>query len=289
MKKLRLNSAFLLGVAALASQGAYSDTTGVSTTPEKSTYEKISEKLALTYFGTYNGASVTNLTSSVQPNVDGTPDTSSPQSLDSLVTVGYKVNKDLMMGVVGRFLYYPVGNPVGTGHAIQGLDPALTFSRNNVINQSGFKLGLRLNVNLPISSNDFLVPRHLATALTPTFVMNYDVPSTSLSVGLFSFIRGYIPTSDSPNNVRTYKLYFGPNANYQLSKTVAATLWIDIGFNRNRGTGFFTYSSDTVDVQPGINWDVTKNISINPVLNIYPSNLTLAATSLKAYIVAKAF
>lgn len=291
MNQFRMPLALLLGITVLTIQKAYSDspTTGVSTISEKTSYEKISEKLALTYLGTYNGASILNLSNSLQPNVDGTPDFSSPQSLDSLITVGYKLEKNIMMGIVGRFMYYPIGNPTGTGHTIQGLDPALTFSKSNLITQGNFNLSAKLNFNLPVSQYDFLTPRHLATAFTPAAILNYDIPSTVLSVGLFTFVRGYIPTANSPDNVRTYKLYFGPNANFQFSKTLAATLWVDIEFNHNRGTGFFAYDNVPVDIQPGINWDISKNISINPVLNIYPSNMTLAATSLKANIVAKAF
>ena len=44
-----------------------------------------------------------------------------------------------------------------------------------------------------------------------------------------------------------------------------------------------------VDIEPGINWDITPNISVNPYLNIYPNSLTMNATSINMILTAKAF
>jgi len=293
MKIGKLSTLLFFGTSLLGSQlvSAEDSPGNVTTTPEKSVYQRVTEKLALSYYGIYSGASLSNLTSSVQPGVDGTPDYTSPQNFENLVTMGYRVNKDLMIGGIGHFYYFPVGNPVGTGHAIQMLDPILTIQQSNIIKQGGFRLGARLNLSPGVTDGDYPLPHKEIGTVTTQFIMNYDVPNTPLSVGLFTYIRGYVPGSDTSPGSRTYRLYVAPNANYQISKRVSATLWVDlITADRNQGTGFISGMKNAdIDIEPGINWDITDNISINPIINIFPSNPTLASTSLRAYLIAKAF
>lgn len=264
---------------------------GVISEDNVTLYEKISKSVALTYFGLYKGSPINDLTNSRQPNSSGEIDPSSPQSVENLLTFGYKVKPDLVVGIVGHFLYFPVGNPVGKGQNVQMLDPMLLIQKNNLINSGGFRLNGKLLVYLPLTSGDALQRNHLATAISPTLTASYDVPNTHLTLAAYGFVRGFIPKADSLDDALTYKLYFAPNLSYQLSKTVAGTLWVDLlSAARYRGTSFFTgMETDTVDVQPGISWDITKSININPVLNIYPKNPTLASTSFQVYLSAKAF
>jgi len=265
---------------------------GGEVSEEKATfYEKVSKSLVLTYFGLYKGSALNDLTNSQQPTALGVVDPSSPQSVENLLTVGYKIKSDWVVGAIGHFLYFPVGNPAGTGQDIKMLDPMLLIQKNNLINSGGFKLNGKVTFYLPLTTGDTLQRNKMATAISPTLMASYDVPNTQLTLAAFGFVRGYIPTGEAGNGALTYRLYFAPNLSYQISKTVAATLWVDLlSAARFQGTSFLTgMATDTVDVQPGISWDITKSININPVLNIYPSNPTLASTSVQAYISARAF
>ncbi len=292
IRKRRDRIALYLGIFLGSIQWSHADLTPptVSTTKELSFFDKVNEKFALRYFGMYNGASFANLSSSVQPQVSGEPDPSSPQNIDSIVTVGYKLDKTSILGVWGHFYYFPVGNPAGSGQSVQLLDPSLLLSKSDLYESNGLRIGGRLTVNLPLSKADALVPNQLVTSVTPTVMINYDVPKTGLTLGLFAYVRGYIGPDAIPG-APTYKIYVAPNVNYQITKTLAATLWVDlVQARRVQGTGFISgLRNDVVDIEPGINWDITSNISINPVINIYPANPTLASTSLKAFIVARAF
>jgi hypothetical protein len=244
----------------------------------------------LNYFGVYRGAPLSNLSSARQPSVDGTI-SKEPQHIESTLTGQYKITPDFLVGAMGHFYYYPVGNPVGTGQDMQMLDPSIRVDRLNLVNNSGFKLHGRFTAQLPMTKVDFLQSEQLLTSLTASMITSYDVPNTSLTVGIFSYARAYVQEAGAPAGSRSYKLYVAPNANYQITKTVAATLWIDwIQALRRQGTGFFSgLQNDVMDIEPGINWDVSKYFSINPIINIYPSNPTLKSTSLQAFIVARAF
>jgi hypothetical protein len=184
-----------------------------------------------------------------------------------------------------------VGNPVGTGQNVQMLDPMLLFQKNNWVNVDGFTLNGKLTVYLPLTSTDILQKNNLLTAISPTLSARYDVPNTQLTLAAFGYVRAFIPKADANENAPTYKLYFAPNMSYQLSKTLAATLWVDLfSAARNRGTAFFAgMETDLADMQPGLSWDITKSININPVINIYPAHPLLASTSLQVYASARAF
>jgi|GEM_PF-875680 hypothetical protein len=260
-------------------------------TTQKPLLERLSEVGTLSLYSVYAGSPINNLGSSYQPSSDGTLDTSSPHVFDTTVTTGYRLSKYSFAGVVNHFKYFPIGNPVGAGDRITFMDPVLYVSRSKLIEYQGLVVDGRLTSQLPLSSNDGLQANGLATALSAVLNAHIDVPTTKLTMGLFGYLRGYIATSTSPANAPTYKVYLAPYANYQLTKRVAATLWIDLlSATRKAGTGLISgLKAGTVDIEPGLNFDITDNISINPVLNLYPGNLTLASTSIMAFLTAKAF
>ncbi len=280
----------MIGCIAQADTNAES-VENVSISSDRSIWDKLSDTATLSYFGIYRGPSLGDISNSLQPKIDGTPDTKNPQQIESLVTTGYKIKNDWMIGVIGHFFYYPLEAPVDAGQNLQLLDPALFISKTNIINKDGFTLNGRFYLTFALTSADSLKPSNLAASTTLMLNANYNVPQTHLSVGYSTYLRNFIPTSAAAPDVITYKIYGAPNANYRINSQFAATLWVDLfQISRNGGTGLISGMSNfTVDVEPGFSWDITKNITLNPILNIYPANLTLAATSLQASIIAKAF
>ena len=291
--KLRITSG-IFAISAVISAAAHADATlnTSTTTTVPSFYERVSEKVMLNYFGTYRGSSLSHLGDSLTPDAKGIPDKDTPQHIESVVTAGFRVNKDLMVGIMAHFYNYPgAAKPSSNSAGFQMYDPAIAVFQSNLINNGPFKLNGRLITYIPLTSVDILQREHQAVAISPTFIATYDVPRTPLTIGIWSYLRAYIPTADAVANARTYKIYIAPNLNYQLTRTLAATLWVDlVQAARTKGTGFFSgIDNAAVDIEPGISWDVTKNITINPLINIYPGSLTLAATSIQANIIARAF
>lgn len=259
-----------------------------------SLWNQIQDKAALTYFGIYRGASVNNPGAAYQPTTTGALDPTNPQDLESYVTTGYKINPDLMVGVTTHFFYTPLSMGISTANSdnLEMLDPSLVISKANLIDWNGIKVKGLFYVELPVSKFDILQQHGQATSLSPTVVVSYDVPHTKLSLGYYGYITGYLGGTDQDTgSYRSYKIYGAPNASYQLTDTLSATMWVDLlQITRNSGTGFVSGMSNyTMDIEPGINWEFIKNFNFNPIVNIYPGNASLAATSFQAVIIGKFF
>ena len=97
-------------------------------------------KTNLTYFGTYRGASVSHPGNSYQPALDGSLDTTNPQSIENLLTIGYNAKNNWLIGAAAHFNFFPVGNDGISGPDLQMLDPLLVISKTNLIQNGGFKL-----------------------------------------------------------------------------------------------------------------------------------------------------
>jgi hypothetical protein len=259
---------------------------------EPSTYDKISKHVALTYFNILRGAPLSDVSNRYQPAPDGTLDTTNTQNLESTVTAGWKFSKDWMFGAYTHFFYSPLGNPTAYNNAnMQWLDPALVLSKANMVSIGGLKIKGQLSATFPMSPYDTLQKNGLITGITPTANILYDIPKTKLTLGLYTYVTAYIPGSNAIENYRTMKLIMAPNANYQITKSFAATLWVDaIQVRRFKHSGFFSgMNNPDMDIEPGVNWDITPYLSFNPFLNIYPSAPTMNASSLQAVIAGKIF
>jgi len=258
---------------------------------EPSFFENVKDKVTLAYSGVYRGGSFSDFTSSYQPTATGHPDSTSPISLENLVTAGYRITPDWTIGAIAHLYYLPAGFPPGTGQALQNYDPSIYIARSKLVDYRGISLSGSLNWTFPVSSFDYLRPHHIASAITLNLVASLQAPKSHLRLGMAAYLRGYIPNGNAGNDVPTYKVYLGPNLSYQIVDNVAFTLFIDlVQAVRSRGTGFISgLKNPSGDIQPGIFWQITKNISINPLINIYPSSMSLASSSLQLLVFIKPF
>lgn len=262
-------------------------------------YGAASKKLEMSYFGVYHGGSLSNL-SGVQPDIEGNPDPTSPQNLENIVTLGWKPAKDWLIGANLHFFYngsnFTNGADQNIDRGIQMMNPSLLISKAKLVSNGGFNLKGYMYFELPVSHYDYItLPGHsMLTTITPTANMTYDLPNSRLSLGAYTYLKFYVPGANTPDDLRTWRFYLAPNANFQMTPTVAATLWIDLlDVRRNGGNQFFTTNglqSMEGDIEPGINWDIIPgHLSLNPILNIYTAHPTLASTSVQMIVVGKAF
>jgi hypothetical protein len=82
------------------------------------------------------------------------------------------------------------------------------------------------------------------------------------------------------------EIYFSPFANYRFNSQFSFTLWSDIlQLGHQYGTPW-GFSNLPCDVQPGIKWDITPWINVNPYLNFIPSHLAWNAIDMGLVVYA---
>ena len=302
----------LIAVALLSATASFADTT--TTAPvsagnqsvaqeSPSTWQTLNEKAVLALWAQHHGPSLSGFDARNQPD-DVTATGGGPQYTEGVVTAGWKVNKDTMIGAIAHFNLFFDGGPSGPqydangqggshGLDMQMLDPALVI-RHTLIHDNGN--GLSMNGYLYTylgftqrSAHDLRATEDLMS-ISPTLNLNWDIPGTKVSLGAYGYVRGYIPRGGAADP-RLYKLNFCPNANWQFSKTVGANVWVDLvqATHKQSQNGLFNMTEPNADIEPGINWDISPKFALNPMLNIYPANPTLATTSLFVTVVGRLF
>lgn len=273
------------------SAGALADTNTSIANPKPAIAPGLLDNYTLTYFGVYRGASVNDPGNQYQPNLNGTLDTDHTQSMENYITAGYKLDKDTTVGVSAHFYYAPNGMPETLSNSsLEMLDPSLVIGRANMIKAGTFSMTGKVFMDLPLSQYDTARKNGFLTSFSPTGIFNYDVPGTKLSIGMYDYLSLYVPGPNTPDAHRVYKFYVAPTANYQLTKTVAATLWVDLiqGTHNTQTNMMLTaMHNEEGDIEPGINWEFLPGYNFNPQVNIYPSNPTLNATSFQAVVTGK--
>ncbi len=287
-------------LVALAFAGAAlaDNTTATSTANSSEVTGGLKEKIALSYWGQFKGPAVNNM-SSVSPTVDGEQNPDHRFLIDSTVSGRYKLSPNLVLGPDFRF---KIKASREQDAALS--DPWFTVQANKVVNRSGLNLDVNLRTYAPLT--DASQQNNMVTAFRTNQILSYEVPGTRLTVGTYSYLRyDFFSSANAHNMDNTLSpegtlsarpdelfIYVAPNATYQLSSKVQATLWWDfVQAHKKYGAGGLisndSAESNDQDIQPGINWDITPNVSFNPYLNIYPSNPTLSATSIQAILSAK--
>lgn len=235
------------------------------------------DRLALSYYGVYYGPSL-GQRNDYTPSYDGS--SGDVQNLDGIITAGYRVSKKFLAGVAVPLVYVPYRDKGVTmnnlflklansefwknGRSKMGLSSRFYLPTNGDSRKSGFVTGARIEQNF-----------------------TYDLKKAPVTLGLYTYEKALFYNATATSGT-PLTLYAAPYLNYQFSKRVAATLWVDlVQLTQAKGKSFSEMQNAPVDIEPGINWDVTDNLSLNPYLNLFPGNMTADSSSLGLIVSAK--
>lgn len=251
-----------------------------STAESRSLLDQLSDHYALTYWGNYYGPAVSG-TNQLSPGPVGFP--SADQYLDSVVTASYKINPNLLLGVAQEFYYRPV-----VGQDLTLLDPAVRLQALHVIHNDHWDLKLE-----GWAYGGVTAPSRADGEFSGLkFVQNLNYSNGNLTVGAYAYERQYFYDSTNPlagTSIEDRRWYLAPNGSYAIGKNVQVTMWVDwIQSLHFRGDTGFMPTNYPWDAEPGINWDITPQLSLNPYINVYPGNPTLASTYFGMVIIGKA-
>jgi len=275
--------AALVSAAVMAlSTAALADET--STTTVSTAAPSLTDKIQLSYWGNWHGPSIGEPNSYIpfsdHPNGEAVNRANSTDVLygENVFTLGYKFTPERIAA-----FNFDVATYVAQGKSSKLLNSYASLRDKKMFQTAGINHDMMLRLYVPTGSSA-VTGSGAGMIVAPAVVDNATIDVGSWTLGAWSRARYYVATgADS----MLWTFDFAPNANWQFSKTVAATLWIDLFqlSQLRRGKVDNLYA----DVEPGINWDVNQYVSINPYLNIYPNSLTANATSINVLVTAKAF
>jgi hypothetical protein len=279
----------ILGTLALTgSLLAQADT---STTTTAATAPSIADKMIFKYYGTYSGPSIGN------PNeftIDGGSMTAGEvQYIDSIFTLGYKINDKLNFLANYRFMLRPIfmmTNEVEGAAApfiYRNRDPWLSLQAPKLLTAGNLNVAAEIRGYIPATTH-----KKIMGAIRLNQTTTYDVPKTRLTLGVYTIqLANMLTDVGSAGEKENIFLDVSPFANYQLTPTLAATFWTDViqatyatvgGKSLPQG-----WANAAIPMYVGVGWDVTPNVNLNPQLTIYPATATLNSTVVGAILSAK--
>lgn len=268
-----------LGLSAAHAQSAGSDTGFGASDPEISTESatrsaedgSVWNRFGLNYTNILFGPSIGDA-SSFQPNSNGDRDLDNPVYMRNFLSLSYGVTENIAVTGTAYWFYQPV-------HGQQFLmqDPFMRVSHSSVF---GTEWGLNLysDARVHFGVTDASRNIDLISGLQNFNYLSWNVARTPVTLALRTSLRYNIFGSQGAG--ADAEVYLAPEAIYQVLPTLALTLLYEMGASHQFGDDLDFFTNDGTDLQPGVSWDVTPNINVNPYLNIHTGGkVTLASTS----------
>ncbi len=256
----------LLALSLSSSVGWAATQTGASTSVIKA--QEVAPKknyndILIRHDATLTGPNVSTFDSHVR-GINGEFQETSTINIENWSYLGYRFSKDFSLAAVAQYTYRPV-----LSQDITMRDPFIKAAFGNIINSDGFSLSGDLRAYLPTSrlSQD----NKMVIGLRNSMGASYDIPGSRVSLGAATRIRlNTFSTELADKNQQDIYFYLGPSVSYKISNTVSAVVLYEMQAGHYLGTSLSsTGAVDVTDLQPGISWDVTPNLNLNPFVNFY--------------------
>lgn len=239
------------------------------TTSSSNWYGTALDSLYVNYFANFHGSPLND------PSFFKTPNTNSAVGkqgrnmyFDSTLTTAYKITQDIGVGPEINFDLEPV---LGRGATLK--DSGIKAYNRHQIQSGGFNVSSNLILQAP---TDYSRQQGIDFSVKTTPNVRYDVPASRFTVGSFTEAKAYLGANTGK---KSFKLYAGPYVNYQLSPSFALTTVYEMEANHFTGKPKLDFTSVNTDLQPGVRWNITRNVLVNPYVNLYTGNKITAANS----------
>ncbi|MGZ6311547.1 MAG: hypothetical protein ACXWOH_13010, partial [Bdellovibrionota bacterium] len=226
-------------------------------------------KIGVSYFGIFYGPGLQN-GAGFQPAANGTPDQERPLILKNFLGVGYNFTDTIGVMPTAYWTFQPV---MGMQFALK--DPFIRLYDSSLLSAGNFNLYTDFRTHFGVSSESRT--NDMYAGLQTFQIATYEFPTAKLTAGLYLSERVNFFGKQGLGN--DFEMYVGPNVSYQVLKPLAVSLLAEFQFNHAYGDKPGQVWTDPIDLEPGLIWDVTENLMINPYFNLYPASLTAKSTS----------
>ncbi|OFZ74047.1 MAG: hypothetical protein A3K03_13115 [Bdellovibrionales bacterium RIFOXYD1_FULL_44_7] len=234
------------------------------------TTKKAFDRYSANYYAILYGPSI-GQPGSLQSNSKGVLDPERPIIVKNYISLGYGITENIGISGTGYWMWKPV-----RGQYMDLRDPYLRLSHNQLLHSEKFNLYADARAHFAVSdvsrSNDLL------TGFQSFQITTLQIGDTPIMLGSYTSIRYNVFGSQGIGS--DLELYFGPNFNFQIKKNLALSILYEMGASHIFGDDFFSLINDGTDLQPGVLWEVTPNLLLNPYLTLYTGDrVTLTSTS----------
>ena len=217
------------------------------------------------------GPSIKNPSSFI-PTSSGDPDLMRPIFMKNFLSASYGIDQNWAITATAYWWYRPV-----LGQSLTMQDPFVRVSDASVFHTKwGMNLYSDVRVHMGVTA-----PARAANYITG--FQNFNYLTFQPDNGRFIFAL----RASERYNVFAKKgygtdaeFYLAPEVNYRVSAKFAATLLYEMGADHQYGDRMSYYTNDGTDLEPGIEWDPTPDIVVNPYLTVLTGGkVNLASTS----------
>lgn len=194
------------------------------------------------------------------------------QTLDSTLKLGYTVGPDLVAGVGINFDLLPFANQ---GASLKA--PHLLLESKNIVTTKTFKWTGDLRFYLPVGDRAAMNATRFGARTTQT--ISYKL-TPALSIASENMIRAWSFDSFGTGSRSDFEVRVSPFASYQFSDAWSATLWSDLLMMDHPLGATGGLQPRLANLQPGVRWDISRAVNINPFVNFLPGNMSIDTTTL---------
>jgi hypothetical protein len=289
-----------LATTLLAAGSAFADATPTNTSSTKAK-NGILDRISASYTNVFYGPSVGTWDMKHMPDyTTGDAVMGQPLMSKNYLSLGYKVNNNLSLsGTFYTYSYYADSlSPAGvvTRHAgVRLADSYVKATIPKAYHQGNFNLAVQALITAPLSDNSKATSRITFAAAKQLF--SYEVPKSKMTLSLETYEEAHLYSNRhkaaSVNGTYDLDFYTGPTVAYQLSPTVSVSALYEFETHRKVGAHGMDFDTNYMDIEPGVSWDITPRINLNPFLNLpvytegQTTNLNLKTTQICAVLALK--
>lgn len=241
--------------------------------------------------------------------------------IENAVVGMYKLNDNWKAGAVARMSW---DNPGISNNGVTLLDPYLRLQRANIVKAGTFTLNGDYRAYVGVS--DASRASDKVSALRIRKLMNFDVPNTKVSIGALAFTTYNVYTPGAlgvaqqnadaahkaalnahTKGIATNKIkagtkapvasaasiseadfYVGPSVEYAILPSLRVGVLYELYTKVQKSNSGRSFAHQASNLEPGISWDVTDKINLNPWIDIpVLSSPTMSNTTLGGALTVK--
>ena len=226
-------------------------------------------RIGLDYFAIVYGPSISK-PSAYQPTPYGQRDPDRPVEIRNFGSFSYNITHDIAIAPT-VFWSWIAGQQQFTMH-----DPFLRVSHDSVFSTDLLNLYADARIHLPVSQESR--DNHQFLGLQSLQSLTCGLGDSPFALGLYSSVRTNFFGDGGFGN--DFELYLGPNLYVQFARHASLSFLYELQYNHQFGEKAFHFWTPGADFAPGVAWDVTPEVMLNPYLVLNTSGVvSLASTS----------